>query len=78
MVVGCFQGLWKGVGVTEAMALGYALTSKALRRVTSGWLEGGSRASPGSAAVLEVVWEAYCRVPECQNACAGGDLTLTA
>jgi hypothetical protein len=57
------------------MALGYALPRKALMRVTSGWLEGGSRASPESAAALEVVWEAYCRVPECQNAYAGGDLT---
>jgi hypothetical protein len=40
------------------MALGYALTRKALMRVTSSWLEGGSRASPESAAVLEVVREA--------------------
>ena len=45
-------------GVTEAMALGYGLARKALMRVTSSWLEGGSRASPESAAVLEVVREA--------------------
>jgi len=44
--------------VTEAMALGYGLIRKALMRVTSSWLEGGSRASPESAAVLEVVREA--------------------
>ena len=57
------------------MALDHALPRKALMRVTSGWLESGSRASPESAAVLGVVWEAYGRVPECQNAYAGGDLT---
>ena len=57
------------------MALGYGLARKALMRVTSGWLEGGSRASPESAAVLEVIWGASCRLPECQNAYAGGDLT---
>ena len=41
--------------VTEAMALGYGLIRKALMRVTSGWLEVGSRASPESAAALGVV-----------------------
>jgi hypothetical protein len=41
--------------VTEAMALGYGLIRKALMRVTSSWLEVGSRASPESAAALGVV-----------------------
>jgi hypothetical protein len=41
--------------VTEAMAMGYGLIRKALMRVTSSWLEVGSRASPESAAALGVV-----------------------
>jgi hypothetical protein len=56
------------------MGLGSALTPKALMRVTSCCLASSSTASPELAAVLEVVWEAYCRVSERQNAYAGGDL----
>ena len=81
-VIGCWVfdvGCWmfpgfNGLGVTEAMALGYAPTPKPLMQVTSSWLEGGSRANSEPAAVLEAVW-AHLRVPECQNAYAGGDLT---
>ena len=64
----------EGVGVTEAMALGYVFTRNAFMGVTSGWLESGSGARPESTAVPEVVLEAYGRVSECQNAYAGGDL----
>jgi len=53
LVVGCFQ-----VQGLRKRCVGYGLARKALMRVTSSWLEGGSRASPESAAVLEVVREA--------------------
>ena len=43
-------------------------------RVTSCCLASTSRASPESAAVLDVVLEACSRVPECQHAYGGGDL----
>ena len=67
----CRRSKRQAAGVNDCVAL---CPPQELMRVTSCCLESTSRASAELAAVLEMVLEAYCRVPKCQNCCAGGDL----